>query len=411
MEERREQMEMDEVLIRQYDEVRDRDGVDSFERNCEVGPGGKTSLLTDSMGDPMCRIRHSPSSVMLIAEVKGREGEIVGVVRGCVRTVTCGKKIPRNGWNGCEESDNKPVPVFTKVAYILGLRVSPTHRRKGIGLKLVTCLELWFRDSGAEYAYMATDRHNEASLGLFTRRLDYTKFRTPTVLVHPVHAHRVRLPSSVRIFRLSSSDAESLYRSSLSTVDFFPRDIDAVLSNRLTLGTFLAVPSSSAASYTSFSSAPPPSWAAVSVWNAGDVFKLQVKGLPRAKLVVARASRLLDRFLPWLRIPSVPEISRPFGGLFLYGLIGQGPDSAAMTRGLCRWAHNLGRERGAGVVVAEVACCEPLREGVPHWAGMSFEDVWCIKRLSGGEAYSDDEVGDWTKSPPGTSIFVDPREV
>lgn len=59
-------MEMDEVLIRQYDEVRDRDGVDSFERNCEVGPGGKTSLLTDSMGDPMCRIRHSPSSVMLV---------------------------------------------------------------------------------------------------------------------------------------------------------------------------------------------------------------------------------------------------------------------------------------------------------------------------------------------------------
>ncbi|XP_031483521.1 probable N-acetyltransferase HLS1 [Nymphaea colorata] len=402
---------MEDVVIRKYDEVRDREGVESFERKCEVGPSGKTSLLTDSMGDPMCRIRHSPSSVMLVAEVRGREGEIVGVVRGCIRTVTCGRKVPRNGRSGCEESDNKPVPVFTKAAYILGLRVSPSYRRKGIGLKLVTRLELWFRDSGAEYAYMATDRHNEASLGLFTRRLDYIKFRTPTVLVHPVHAHRLRLPSGVRILRLSSSDAESLYRSNLSTVDFFPRDIDAVLSNKLTLGTFLAVPSSSVTDFASFSAAPPQSWAALSVWNAGDVYKLQVKGLPRAKLAVARASRLLDRFLPWLRIPSVPEISRPFGGLFLYGLTGEGPNSAALMRGLCRWAHNLGRQRGAGVVVAEVAFCEPLREGVPHWARMSFDDMWCIKRLSGGEGYSDGEVGDWTKSPPGTSIFVDPREV
>lgn len=40
----------------------------------------------------------------------GEEKEIVGVIRGCVKTVTTG------GSN------------FVKLAYLLGLRVSPTHR-------------------------------------------------------------------------------------------------------------------------------------------------------------------------------------------------------------------------------------------------------------------------------------------
>lgn len=38
------------------------------------------------------------------------EAEIVGVIRGCVKTVTRGNS------------------VYVKLAYILGLRVSPTHR-------------------------------------------------------------------------------------------------------------------------------------------------------------------------------------------------------------------------------------------------------------------------------------------
>ena len=51
--------------------------------------------------------------------------EIVGMIRGCIKTVTCGKKLSRNGKNN---DQNKHLPVYTKVAYILGLRVSPSHR-------------------------------------------------------------------------------------------------------------------------------------------------------------------------------------------------------------------------------------------------------------------------------------------
>lgn len=52
----------------------------------------------------------------------GMEKEIVGMIRGCIKTVTCGRKLTRNA------KSNKPVPVYTKLAYILGLRVSPSHR-------------------------------------------------------------------------------------------------------------------------------------------------------------------------------------------------------------------------------------------------------------------------------------------
>lgn len=47
----------------------------------------------------------------------GRENEIVGVIRGCIKTVTCGKRRSSNGF-----------PIYVKLAYILGLRVSSTHR-------------------------------------------------------------------------------------------------------------------------------------------------------------------------------------------------------------------------------------------------------------------------------------------
>ncbi|XP_058069898.1 probable N-acetyltransferase HLS1 [Magnolia sinica] len=401
-------MSKETVVVREFDAERDCSRVEIVERMCEVGPSGKMSLYTDLMGDPICRVRHSPAYLMLVAESRA-EKEIVGLIRGCIKTVTCGNKLSRNGKNGSE--NNVHLPIYTKVAYILGLRVSPSHRRMGIGLKLVSRMEDWFREKGAEYSYMATEKDNEASLKLFIDRCGYSKFRSPSVLVQPVFAHRVRLPSRVTIFRLSPHDAEILYRRRFSTIEFFPRDIDSVLNNKLNLGTFLAV-----SGYTEswpgldrFLSDPPESWAVLSIWNSKEVFRLEVRGASLVRRGFAKTSRLIDKALPWLRIPSVPEVFRPFGLHLLYGLGGEGPDSVRLTRALCGFAHNLAKEKGCGVVATEVASWEPLRLGIPHWKRLSCaEDLWCMKRL--GEDYSDGAVGDWTKSPPGPSIFVDPRE-
>ena len=62
----------------------------------------------------------------------GEENEIVGMIRGCIKTVTCGQKLSRAPPNPKthhhHHSTNHHLPVFTKLAYILGLRVSPAHR-------------------------------------------------------------------------------------------------------------------------------------------------------------------------------------------------------------------------------------------------------------------------------------------
>lgn len=55
------------VVMREYDAERDREGVEAVERMCEVGPsGGAMSLFTDLLGDPLCRVRHSPPFLMLV---------------------------------------------------------------------------------------------------------------------------------------------------------------------------------------------------------------------------------------------------------------------------------------------------------------------------------------------------------
>ncbi|WOK99636.1 putative N-acetyltransferase HLS1 [Canna indica] len=407
------------VVIRVYDEERDREAAEAVERMCEVGPSdGAMSLFTDLLGDPLCRVRHSPPFLMLVAElIRGPQREIVGLIRGCIKTVACGTNRPHRCTTPTAKNHtaSSPSPIYAKVAYLLGLRVSPAHRRRGIALKLVQRMEEWFEEKGAEYAYMATEKDNAASLRLFTGRCGYSKFRTPSILVQPVFAHRLPLPPRLAVLHLSPADAEALYRLRFSATEFFPRDIDAVLANPLSLGTFLAVPAGCAAAArwdgaAAFLADPPASWAVASVWNSKEVFRLEVRGAGRWRRALARASRAVDRALPWLRIPSVPDLFRPFGLYLLYGIGGEGPAAAAHVRALCCYAHNMARgDAGCRVVAAEVAACEPLRRGIPHWGCLSCsEDIWCVKRIA--EEYSDGALGDWTKAPPSPSIFVDPRE-
>ncbi|KAK8962107.1 hypothetical protein KSP40_PGU009277 [Platanthera guangdongensis] len=402
-----------EVAVREYQPEKDRAGAEAVDRLCDVGPTGAVSLFTDLLGDPVCRVRHSPAFLMLVAETCGEEGVIVGLIRGCVKTVTCGRTTPRPMIGTASGGGvAAAVPIYTKAAYILGLRVSPSHRRMGIGLKLVNRIEEWFRSKGAEYSYMATDKANQASIRLFVDHCGYAKFRTPRILVQPVYAHRLSLPKSATLLRLSPAAAESIYRSRFSTTEFFPLDVDSILHNPLSLGTFLALPEG--CDWTSldrFLADPPESWAVLSVWDCSSVFRLELRGAPRLIRGLAWTSRAVDKAVPWLRIPSVPDLFRPFGGYFMYGIGGDGPEAAKLVRRLCRHAHNMAREGGCGVVATEVAAGEPLTAGIPHWRRLSIEeDLWCVKRLV--DEYGDGgAVGDWTRSPPGNSIFVDPREV
>ncbi|KAG0458510.1 hypothetical protein HPP92_023667 [Vanilla planifolia] len=305
-----------EVVVREYQAEKDLSGAEAVDRMCDVGASGTVSLFTDLLGDPVCRVRHSPAFLMLVAETTGPNKEIVGLIRGCIKTITCGKKNPRV--SAASTATAAANPIYTKAAYILGLRVSPFHRRMGIGLKLVQRMEDWFRSNGAEYAYMATDKDNEASLRLFTGRCGYVKFRNPTILVQPVFAHRQPIGRRTAVIRLSPTDSETFYRRRFSTTEFFPRDIDAILHNPLSLGTFLALPVSSASAWTgsidSFLANSPESWAVLSVWDSKSLFRLEIRNAPLLWRGLAWTTRAVDRAVPWLRIPPFPTSSGPSVG-------------------------------------------------------------------------------------------------
>ncbi|KAM0942684.1 putative aminoglycoside 6'-N-acetyltransferase transcription regulator GNAT family [Dioscorea sansibarensis] len=413
------------IRVREYDKERDLWKVEEMERSCEIGhSGSETSskkstkkkkkksmkLFVDLLGDPMSRVRHTPLHVMMVAEYEEKEKEkkeIVGVIRACIKMVTRGRK-PVNEH-----------PIYAKVAYILGLRVSPSHRRNGIGTKLVEAVESWCRKNGAEYSYMATERSNTASLNLFTKKFSYSHFRSPAMLVHPVHHHSLPLPlhhDSLSIFHIPPSLATSLYNQIFkSNSEFYPSDIFSVLSNPLTITTLIALPSSDVAwqPCSLLRGLLPRSYAVLSLWNSSGVFRMRVGGAPVLARAVLGVARALDERAPWMRLPALKDVFRPFGVYFMYGLHMEGEGGDRLMTSLCRVAHNIAsKDDRCAALVAEVGPEDPVRVAVPRWRRFSCEeDLWCVKRLGGGGG--GDDVGDdnWVKSPPSTDvIFVDPRE-
>lgn len=190
-----------ELKIRSYDVQIHRARVEDLERRCEVGPTKRVVLFTDTMGDPICRIKNSPMYKMLIAELGS---ELVGVIQGSIKLATV----------------HKPPKNLARLGYVLGLRIAPLHRRKGIGLKLVLELEKWFVANDVDYAYMATEKDNEASVNLFIKKLGYAEFRTPAILVNPVDRRALRLSSKTEVAKLRIEEAEFLYRKLMTSTEF-----------------------------------------------------------------------------------------------------------------------------------------------------------------------------------------------
>ncbi|TVU32844.1 hypothetical protein EJB05_24603 [Eragrostis curvula] len=446
------------VRVREFDVGRDLRAVEELERRCQVGLSGdqdddaavedkgsaqkkKTrsskkkgmSLYVEQIGDPFSRVRHAPDHVILVAEY-GEEEEVVGVIKACTRMVSRGKKKKHSSKQQCQ---------FVKVACLLGLRVSPSHRcrrhiaramranamcdrqctdrhidcfatyyrRLGIATELVRRAESWCAARGAAYATMATTASNAASLSLFAGRFAYAPFRRPVFLGHPVHRHRARVPRAHRVLRLPPPLAAAAYAALLppAAAEFLPADLPALLAHKLTLGTYLAVERGGGED-----PSRPPSFAMLSVWDATRSLRLRVGGAPALLRASLAAARALDRHAPWLQVPSVPDIFRPFGTYLLYGVRMSGPEGPALLRSLCRHAHNVARKNPAcAVLAADLGPEDPAAAAVPHWPRFSCdEDVWCIKKLAAnGNADGDDkEDDDWTTSPPAGLLFVDPRE-
>ncbi|MFQ6627365.1 hypothetical protein Gotur_006267 [Gossypium turneri] len=374
-----------ELIIRSYDPQYDRTRVEDFERKCEVGPAKRVFLFTDTLGDPICRIRNSPIYKMLVADLGN---QLVGVIQGSIKLVTV----------------HKPPNDLAKVGYILGLRVSSLYRRRGIGSSLVIKLEEWFIANDVDYSYMATEKDNKASVKLFVDRLSYVKFQTPTILVNPVSHRMSRISSNVELAKLKVEEAEAIYRKFMSSTEFFPIDIGNILRNKLSLGTWAAYPRGESWG------GVPSSWAMLSVWNSGELFKLRLGNAPLSCLMYTKSSRLIEKLVPCVKLPCIPDFFRPFGFYFIYGVYREGPLSGKLVRTLCRFVHNMAsKSKDCKVIVTEVGGSDTSRLHIPHWKSLSCpEDLWCIKALKNEKKNSLHEL---TKTPPTRALFVDPREV
>ncbi|KAK2386718.1 putative N-acetyltransferase HLS1 [Trifolium repens] len=389
-------MEYNKFKIRSYECQSDRVQVENLERKCEVGPSQSVFLYTDTMGDPICRIRNSPMFMMLVAEF---ENGLVGVIQGSIKIVTIQGHPPKD---------------LAKVGYVLGLRVSPHHRRKGIGSSLVRKLEEWFIANDVDYAYMATEKENHASVNLFMNKFGYTKFRTPSILVNPVNHHSFKISTNIEISRLKIEQAESLYRKFMGSTEFFPNDIGNILKNKLSLGTWMAYfkddinigPNGQV----------PNSWAMISVWNSGEIFKLKIGKAPFCCLLYTKSWCLIDKIFPCLKLPTLPDFFNPFGFYFMYGVYHEGPFSGKLVRALCKFVNNMAKEskddEKCKIIVTEVGGRDELNHHIPHWKLLSCpEDLWCIKALK-SEGLSINTFHELTtKTPPTRALFVDPREV
>ncbi|KAL8260364.1 hypothetical protein R6Q59_028317 [Mikania micrantha] len=384
-------MAFEDIKVRSYDGDLDRARLELLERRCEVGPSQHVFLFTDTMGDPISRIRNSPLYIMLVAELNQ---ELIGVIQGSIKVVT---RVTKKD--------------LAKVGYILGLRVSPLHRRKGIGSSLVRHLEEWFILNQVEYAYMATEKDNNASVNLFVNKLHYVKYRTPAILVHPVKSQPLKISSKIEIFKVNEENAEYLYRRYMGLTEFFPTDIDKVLRNKLSLGTWVACDEGAHDQFGQNDSFP-ANWAMLSVWDSGGLFKLRIGEAPVSCLVYSKVSKLIDKMFACFNMPVLLcKMFEPFGFYFLYGVHQEGPVSGTMVRALCKYVHNMARVSvDCKMVVTEVGSYdERVRPHIPHWRLLScLEDLWCIKALKSEEREGFNEL---TRIPQRRPLFVDPREV
>ncbi|TYH50670.1 hypothetical protein ES332_D10G222100v1 [Gossypium tomentosum] len=258
----------DRVLVREFDDGRDIEVVGKLEKSSEIGSNNKgTSIFTNNTIDPLCRIRFFPLHLMLVAELQENR-ELVGVIRGCIKHV--GTKYGRTN---------------VKLGCILGLRVSPTHRRMGIGLKLVRAMEEWLINNGAHYTFLATEKNNVASKNLFTAKCNYKNLSSLTIFVQPISfAMELGISQDIKVEKLNIRQAISLYDNKLKGKDLYFTDIDAILKEKLSLGTWVFyfkqdewIGLHSEDEDEDIISTVPPSWAMFSIWNSCEAYKIDIK--------------------------------------------------------------------------------------------------------------------------------------
>ncbi|ONI28031.1 hypothetical protein PRUPE_1G118400 [Prunus persica] len=385
------------VLIREFNADTDREVVGKLERNCELGSKRGVSIFTNMMSDPCCRIRFYPLHVMLVAELL-ENGELVGVVRGCMKHVGTG------------------FGASYEIGSILGLRVSPTHRRMGIGLKLMNSVEEWLLRKGAQYTFLATEKSNIASTNLFTFKCNYVNLSSLVIFVQPICSPiDDLLPQEIKIEKLHIDQAIFLYKNKLRGKDMYPTDIDVILKEKLSLGTWVCyfkehgwINLNTEENGKDITSKTQSSWVIFSIWNTCEAYKLHIRKSHPLRSFHATLSHAREKILSCLKLPVRVSMQSTFGFLFLYGIHGEGEKLGELMKSVWNFASRLGQNvKDSKLILTELALCDPLIKHVPKDSNMScINDVWYAKSLI---SHADEKDELLLKGQLG-NVFVDPRE-
>lgn len=277
------------------------------------------------------------------------------------------------------------------------------HRRTGIGLKLVQSMEEWLTINGANYTFLATEENNVASTNLFTLKCNYIKFSSLKIFVQPVNPPFNDLSDDIKIEKLPINLAISYYKTHLVGKDIYPTDINLILEEKLSLGTWLCYFKEENVDITTGITSQ-SSWAIFSIWNTCQAYNLQVQGSSSHAALISHAK---DN-------PKMPVCDdsneKPLGFLFLYGLYGEGERLEELVQSLWSFALKMAENvKDCKAIITELGFSDPLRELVPRDSSLScIEDIWYVKRVKN---YSSDGEENLITGMRGMgNVFVDPRD-
>jgi hypothetical protein len=275
----------------------------------------------------------------------------------------------------------------------------------GIGLKLVNSVEEWLLRNGAEYTFLATEENNTASMNLFTLKCSYVNLSSLVIFVQQIcfPAKNYNLSEDIRIEKLHIDQATSLYKQKLKDKEISAADIDAILKENLSLGTWVCYFKEGSWMNTHNNNNEkndderkiPSSWIIFSIWNSCEASKLQI--------------RKSTSFHETTLIHAKEKIFPCLGFLFLYGMLGEGEKLGELMESVWSFASNVGQNvKDCKVIAAELGVTDPLIKHVPQESSMSrINDLWYAKKLMFHDNNMDKLM--LAKGPLG-DVFVDPRD-
>lgn len=279
--------------------------------------------------------------------------------------------------------------------------------------------------NGADYAFLATEKNNTASKNLFTNKCNYVNLSSLIIFLHPTTFPITNhISKNIKVDKINIDQAISLYTRLLKTKDLYPLDMDIILKEKLSLGTWVSYYKdqdfklNSTQDIVTDKITTNSSWIIFSLWNTCEpddnnnnkVQDVKTKLSQPLRFLHATLNHAKDKICPCLRMLRNESLmcNNSFGFLFLYGIHGEGENLGGLMESVWRFTSRLGEKlKECRVVITELGFGDPLVNHVPQIDSMTcVDDMWYTKRLGN---QSDDEVVEMMKRQLG-NVFVDPRD-